>query len=246
MNDRPTAEWSLDSQFDVPRQRPGRRLQRLDPVLTPLRVQLCLDQQPHLHGAARSIRNVVDRVLAALLLLLFLPALLVIATLVSATSTGPVFFRQQRPGQHGTSFSIWKFRTMRVAGTQGLEVDAGATAPGSKDRDDPRITRVGRRLRATSLDELPQLINVLFGQMSLVGPRPLLQHEMTGISDSERRRHLVKPGMTGLWQVSGRSDLSWEERIRLDIHYVENWSPWLDVAILARTVGAVLRRTGAR
>jgi lipopolysaccharide/colanic/teichoic acid biosynthesis glycosyltransferase len=167
---------------------------------------------------------------------------------VRLTSPGPVLYRQERVGRHGRVFRMHKFRTMRV----GAEHEQAALAalnehdgPLFKIRDDPRVTSVGRVLRRWSLDELPQLVDVLTGRMSLVGPRPPLLGEVARYEDDVRRRLLVKPGITGLWQVSGRSDLSWEESVRADLSYVENWHLGLDLRIIARTVGAVLTRSGA-
>jgi lipopolysaccharide/colanic/teichoic acid biosynthesis glycosyltransferase len=157
-------------------------------------------------------------------------------------------FRQVRVGRDGREFQIYKFRTMytdaeaRLAEVAHLNEGDGALF---KMRDDPRVTPVGRWLRRFSLDELPQLINVVLGDMSLVGPRPPLPSEVAQYPADMRRRLVVKPGMTGLWQVSGRADLSWEESIRLDLRYVENWSLTMDLVILARTVTAVLRLSGA-
>lgn len=205
-------------------------------------------EEPQLRGAARFGKALLDRTLAAAMLLVLMPLLLVIGTLIRVTSPGATFFRQRRAGLHGDYFGIWKFRTMHVQPEQlcdHYDIAAELSPLGSKTYDDPRVTRLGRFLRVTSLDELPQLFNVLVGQMSLVGPRPLRQHEVESFADHELRRHLVKPGMTGLWQVSGRSDIGWEERVRLDLYYVENWSPLLDLAILMRTIGVVLRRQGA-
>jgi len=161
---------------------------------------------------------------------------------------GPVIFKQERVGKDGRPFVLYKFRTMVVnaeARLQELRNLNDSDGELFKMRDDPRITPVGRWLRRLSLDELPQLMNVLKGDMSLVGPRPPLAREVAGYPEDMRRRLVVKPGLTGLWQVSGRSDLSWDESIRLDLTYVENWSLVMDLAILARTVSAVVRSSGA-
>jgi lipopolysaccharide/colanic/teichoic acid biosynthesis glycosyltransferase len=177
------------------------------------------------------------------------PAMLVIAVLVRRNSPGPALFRQRRVGRDGREFTLLKFRTMSVdaetrrAGL--LPLNERADGLLFKMRADPRITRVGRFLRRYSLDELPQLINVLTGEMSLVGPRPPLPHEVAGYDDTVWRRMRVKPGLTGLWQVSGRSELSWADSVRLDLSYVDNWSPALDARILLRTVAAVAKGTGA-
>ncbi|WP_412747027.1 sugar transferase [Krasilnikovia sp. MM14-A1004] len=205
-------------------------------------------EHPRLHGGARVVKDLVDRFGAVLLLVLFGPLLLAVALAVRLTSRGPVLFRQVRVGRDGRLFRIFKFRSMyvdaeaRLADLKHLNEHDGVLF---KIRDDPRVTRVGWWLRRLSLDELPQLLNVLAGQMSLVGPRPPLPLEVAAYADDVRRRLAVKPGMTGLWQVSGRSDLPWEEAVRLDLRYVENWSLSLDLVILLRTMTAVLRSSGA-
>jgi lipopolysaccharide/colanic/teichoic acid biosynthesis glycosyltransferase len=161
---------------------------------------------------------------------------------------GPAFYRQVRIGHHGRPFAMHKLRTMEVdahARRRALAaLDEGA-GPLFKVRADPRVTRVGAVLRRFSLDELPQLLNVLTGEMSLVGPRPALPEEVAAYDAATRRRLAVRPGLTGLWQVSGRSDLGWAESVALDLHYVEHWSPALDLRILARTARAVLGGAGA-
>ncbi|MDX6367207.1 MAG: hypothetical protein QOK30_2283, partial [Nocardioidaceae bacterium] len=161
---------------------------------------------------------------------------------------GPVFFRQTRTGRDGLEFPCLKFRTMVVDAEDrlaDLQAEQGLNGLLFKMKDDPRVTPPGRWLRRFSLDELPQLINVLRGDMSLVGPRPPLPCEVAAYDGLTRRRLRVRPGMTGLWQVSGRSDLSWSEAIRLDLYYVDNWSILQDVSILAKTFGAVLGSRGA-
>jgi exopolysaccharide biosynthesis polyprenyl glycosylphosphotransferase len=205
-------------------------------------------EEPEFRGARRLAKEVLDRCAAAMLLLLLGPALLAIATAIRIDSPGPAIFRQTRIGLRGRPFGVTKFRTMR-AGADG-EIAALAhlnegDGPLFKIRQDPRITGVGRWLRRYSLDELPQLWNVLSGSMSLVGPRPPLPSEVERYASEVRRRLLVKPGITGLWQVSGRSDLSWEDAVWLDLHYVENWSVGLDALVLWKTVGAVLSGRGA-
>jgi lipopolysaccharide/colanic/teichoic acid biosynthesis glycosyltransferase len=171
-----------------------------------------------------------------------------IAAVVKVTTPGPVLFRQERVGRHGQTFQMLKFRTM-VEGAEGLLNSLVAENDGNgvlfKKKADPRVTRVGAVLRRYSLDELPQLINIIRGDMSLVGPRPPLASEVDRYGFDMHRRFLVKPGLTGLWQISGRSDLSWDESVRIDIRYVENWSLVLDLVIMWRTVGAVLRGSGA-
>jgi exopolysaccharide biosynthesis polyprenyl glycosylphosphotransferase len=189
-----------------------------------------------------------DRLGAALLLLAGLPVLSALALAVRLGSPGPVLFPQVRVGKDGREFVMYKFRTMypdavaRLIDIRHLNDNDGVLF---KMRDDPRVTPVGRWLRRFSLDELPQLVNVLLGQMSLVGPRPPLPEEVAVYPDDMRRRLAVKPGLTGLWQVSGRADLPWEEAVKLDLRYVENWSFSLDLVILARTVSAVCRGLGA-
>ena len=177
------------------------------------------------------------------------PVFLVIAAGVRLTSPGPVIFRQTRIGRDGREFTMLKFRSMYVdAEARRAELDSlNERSEGLlfKIRDDPRITRFGQLLRALSLDELPQLVNVVSGHMSLVGPRPPLPAEVALYDDDVRRRLLVKPGLTGLWQISGRSDLTWEESVRLDLRYVENWSLSLDLLILWKTAFVVVRSSGA-
>lgn len=205
--------------------------------------------QPQFSGVARVGKRLMDVVGSALLLLLASPALLLIGLLVRLTSRGPAMYRSTRMGVHGQLFTVFKFRSMyQGADLRRAELVAANEVQGGvlfKVRDDPRVTPVGRLLRKFSIDELPQLLNVLGGSMSLVGPRPPLPDEVEQYHSHVHRRLLVKPGMTGLWQVSGRSDLSWDEAVRLDLYYVENWSLALDVAIIVRTVWAVLRSRGA-
>ncbi|WP_434744096.1 sugar transferase [Micromonospora sp. SH-82] len=205
-------------------------------------------EAPEFRGARKLVKGFVDRAAASVALLLFSPLLLGIALAIKIDSRGPVLFRQVRVGQGGEEFGVYKFRTMVVNADELLaELAARNETDGLlfKMRDDPRVTRIGRLLRKWSLDELPQLVNVLFGQMSLVGPRPPLPAEVARYDGDVARRLLVKPGMTGLWQVSGRSDLSWEDGIRLDLYYVENWSLAADLTILWKTVGAVVHGRGA-
>lgn len=205
-------------------------------------------EHPRLIGGRRLIKGVFDVTGAAFLLLLFAPVFLGIAIWIKLDTGGPVFFRQTRVGRDGESFRMFKFRTMHVDAEQRREtMDQSNDFAGVlfKMRHDPRVTRAGRVLRRHSLDELPQLINVLRGEMSLVGPRPPLHAEVEQYPEDMRRRLVVKPGMTGLWQVSGRSDLSWEDSIRLDLRYVENWSLTVDLVILMRTAMVVMRGQGA-
>jgi exopolysaccharide biosynthesis polyprenyl glycosylphosphotransferase len=205
-------------------------------------------EAPELRGGRKLVKYSVDRTLALVATLLALPLLVVIAIAIKMDSPGPVFFRQTRVGHHGREFGVYKFRSMVVDADRMVNHLAGHNETDGlmfKMRRDPRITRVGRILRSWSLDELPQLFNVLRGHMSLVGPRPPLPTEVARYSGDVRRRLLVKPGMTGLWQVSGRSDLSWEDGIRLDLYYVENWSLAADLSILWKTFGAVVKGRGA-
>jgi exopolysaccharide biosynthesis polyprenyl glycosylphosphotransferase len=200
-------------------------------------------------GARRVVKKTVDRVLAVLAAALAMPFLAMIALAVRLDSPGPVLFRQVRVGARGEEFEMLKFRTMCVDAEARLadlasSYDAGNTVL-VKMRRDPRVTRVGRILRRYSLDELPQLLNVLRGDMSLVGPRPPLPQEVEKYEPDAVRRLRVQPGLTGLWQVSGRSELSWDESLRLDLWYVDNWSLMLDIQIIFRTAKAVLRGTGA-
>ncbi|SDY16764.1 Undecaprenyl-phosphate galactose phosphotransferase, WbaP/exopolysaccharide biosynthesis polyprenyl glycosylphosphotransferase [Micromonospora pattaloongensis] len=204
-------------------------------------------EEPTLSGPALLAKNLMDRVAAGLGLLVLLPVFAAIAIAIRISDPGPVFFRQPRVGHEGRTFRVWKFRTMYVDAEDRLAalVDQNETdGMLFKIRQDPRVFPVGRFLRASSLDELPQLINVLKGEMSLVGPRPLPADDGDFLGDV-RRRLLVRPGMTGLWQVSGRSDLSWDEAVRLDLYYVDNWSLAYDLSILWRTIGVVLARKGA-
>jgi lipopolysaccharide/colanic/teichoic acid biosynthesis glycosyltransferase len=185
--------------------------------------------------------------LAILLLILLFPLLVVIALTVRRDG-GPVFYLQERVGAGGRPFRMVKFRSMSADAdkqTAALTSANEAAGPLFKMRKDPRVTAIGAVLRRYSLDELPQLLNVIAGSMSLVGPRPPLVREVETYGPDARRRLMVRPGMTGLWQVSGRSDLSWEETIRLDLRYVENWSIALDAMILWKTVSAVVKGRGA-
>ncbi|HZO68786.1 MAG: sugar transferase [Kribbellaceae bacterium] len=205
-------------------------------------------ERPSVSGGPHLIKSVFDRVVALLLVLFASPVLLAIAIGVKATSRGPVLFRQTRVGRGGAEFSMLKFRSMCVdAEERKAELHALSEGNGVlfKMKQDPRVTPIGRVLRRLSLDELPQLFNVLRGEMSLVGPRPPLPAEVALYAPDDTRRMLVKPGLTGLWQVSGRSDLTWEESVRLDLRYVDNWSMALDLLILCKTARAVLRGGGA-
>jgi exopolysaccharide biosynthesis polyprenyl glycosylphosphotransferase len=199
--------------------------------------------EPRFTGVPRLVKGTIDRVGSALGLLIVGIPLLVVAAAVRLTSPGPALFRQRRVGRGGAEFSVFKLRTMyqdaeeRRAGLKTLNEGDGLLF---KIKDDPRVTPLGRVLRRLSIDELPQLLNVLIGHMSLVGPRPLAV-DGEAFVDHEHRRHLVKPGMTGLWQVSGREQQSWDDAVRLDLYYVENWSLAMDLVILMRTGLAVFR-----
>jgi len=205
-------------------------------------------EQPRFEGWRRVIKHGVDRSVAAFALILLAPVLLSLAVAVRLSGPGPILYRQERVGLNGTSFTMLKFRSMVADADRQLDDLRGDNISDGllfKVRNDPRVTPVGRLLRRLSLDELPQLLNVLRGTMSLVGPRPPLPVEVARYDTSVSRRLLVKPGLTGLWQISGRSDLSWEESVRLDLRYVENWSLALDLLILWKTGRAVLSRSGA-
>jgi exopolysaccharide biosynthesis polyprenyl glycosylphosphotransferase len=205
-------------------------------------------ESPEFRGARKAFKGLIDRTVAFIAILLLTPVFVAIAIAIKIDSRGPVIFRQVRVGRGGHEFDVYKFRSMVVDAHAMLDVLSELSENDGlmfKMRRDPRVTRMGRILRKWSLDELPQLFNVLFGDMSLVGPRPPLPTEVAWYDQDVARRLLVKPGMTGLWQVSGRSDLSWEDGIRLDLYYVENWSLATDVTILWKTIGAVLQRRGA-
>jgi len=206
-------------------------------------------EEPVFTGPQLAIKTAIDRMGAAALLILFSPLFAVVAFFIWHQDHGPVFYRHERIGKDGCVFKMIKFRTMAVnADTllrSLLESNGQVAAPLYKIRSDPRVTPLGSWLRRYSVDELPQLINVFRGEMSLVGPRPQVQFEVDTYSNNVRRRLLVKPGMTGLWQINGRSDLSWEESVRFDLYYVENWSVVSDLIILWRTGRAVLHSSGA-
>ncbi len=199
-------------------------------------------------GARRWVKVAVDRLVAFTMLVLIAPLMATIAVAIAATSEGPVIYRQARVGLRGNEFTMYKFRTMVAdAHARRAELMEFNEKDGVlfKMRKDPRVTRVGGILRRYSLDELPQLVNVLLGHMSLVGPRPPLPEEVAAYPADGHRRLVVKPGVTGLWQVSGRSDLSWEESLRLDLRYVDNWSLALDALIIWKTGRAVIKGSGA-
>lgn len=203
---------------------------------------------PHYSGGKHTLKRLMDITVAATALLALSPLLLVLALIVKADSPGPVLFKQERIGKRGTTFKMLKFRSMVVDAEARLEElstqDEGAGVL-FKIRGDPRVTKCGRWMRKYSLDELPQFWNVLTGSMSLVGPRPPLLREVNGYERHTHRRLLIKPGITGLWQINGRSDLPWDEAVRLDLYYVENWSIAGDLIIMWRTFRAMTKPAGA-
>ena len=203
---------------------------------------------PTFAGADFALKRSFDVLVSALIVVIGLPFWLVIAALVKFTSRGPVFYADERVGLGEENFRMLKFRTM-VAGAAGrqaaLEEVNEASGALNKIRDDPRVTGIGRVLRRFSLDEIPNVINVLRGNMSLVGPRPLPLRDHAKLEPWHRRRSNVLPGMTGLWQIAGRSDLSFDDLVRLDFYYLENWSLWLDITILVKTIPAVFSSRGA-
>jgi Undecaprenyl-phosphate galactose phosphotransferase WbaP len=208
-------------------------------------------KKPLLQAGARSFKRFEDIVLGTAIAVAALPAAALICILIKLDSKGPAIYSHVRIGRNGR-FRVWKFRSMAIDAEAALErylaehPDAAHEWMASRKlKHDPRVTRVGRFLRRTSLDELPQLLNVLAGQMSLVGPRPIVEEEIRHYGSSFSLYTKVTPGLTGLWQVSGRNDTGYSERVMLDTYYVRNWSPWLDVYILARTAVAVLRARGA-
>jgi exopolysaccharide biosynthesis polyprenyl glycosylphosphotransferase len=203
---------------------------------------------PVLVGFDWALKRGFDLFVSAFCLVVFFPIWLAIAAAVKLTSRGPVFYNDRRIGLGEQEFAMLKFRTMHVdAPEQQAELESANEAAGAlfKIRDDPRITRVGRFLRRFSLDEIPNMVNVLRGEMSLVGPRPLPTRDYGLLEEWHHKRYLVLPGMTGLWQISGRSNLSFDDLVRLDFFYLDNWSIWLDISILARTIPAVISQRGA-
>ncbi|MGH2936427.1 MAG: sugar transferase [Gaiellaceae bacterium] len=203
---------------------------------------------PVFAGLDYSVKRAFDIVVSSVLIAIASPFWACVALAVKLDSPGPVFYRDRRVGLGEGEFGMFKFRSMYVDAGQrqaGLEASNEASGPLFKIKDDPRVTRVGKFLRRYSIDELPQVLNVLRGEMSLVGPRPLPLRDYVQLEDWHRKRYLVLPGMTGLWQVSGRIDLSFDDLVRLDFYYLENWSIWLDISILAKTLPAVAARRGA-
>jgi len=204
---------------------------------------------PQLSGPRQVVKDLFDRCAAAFGLFALAPLMLAIAAMIKLSDNGPALFTQTRVGKGGETFKIYKFRTMVVNAeallTEVREENESVGGVLFKIRKDPRITAIGAKLRKSSLDELPQLINVLKGEMSLVGPRPALPEEAAKYADHVRRRLVVKPGLTGMWQVNGRSELSWDESVRMDLRYVENWSFALDMQILWKTVSVMLHGSGA-
>jgi exopolysaccharide biosynthesis polyprenyl glycosylphosphotransferase len=204
---------------------------------------------PQLSGPRQVVKDLFDRFAAAFALCVLAPLMLGIAVIIKLSDNGPALFTQTRVGKGGETFKIYKFRTMVVNAEALLsQIREDNESEGGvlfKIRKDPRITAIGAKLRKSSLDELPQLINVLKGEMSLVGPRPALPEEAAKYADHVRRRLVVKPGLTGMWQVNGRSELSWDESVRMDLRYVENWSFALDMQILWKTISVMLHGSGA-
>lgn len=243
-----TLTLGRDIQFIVPLDLYVRSID-LDGQLLGDGVPYVLLRNPGLTMAARFTKKVMDLVLGLLLMTVLLPIGVVVAMLISLRDGQPVFYTQRRAGKYGKPFRMLKFRTMTMNADdqkpQPVPEKGGTPSPGFKIENDPRITTLGRRLRRWSLDEIPQIINVLRGQMSLVGPRPHPFDEIERYSLLDFERLSVKPGVTGLWQVSGRSNLTWQQQITLDREYVRHWSLSQDLAILLRTVGAVVLRKGA-
>lgn len=215
------------------------------------KAQSALSQRPA-RPDARDLKRAGDACAALALLVFCAPLMGLIALAIKAQDGGPVLFRHVRCGRDGRAFGLWKFRTMRVDAAERLaallEEDPNAEAEWHRTRKlrrDPRVTRLGRVLRRSSLDELPQLLNILRGDMSVVGPRPVMADELSAYGPARAQYEAVRPGVTGLWQVSGRNALSFEERVRLDSAYVSGWSLRADAVILARTVPVVLTAQGA-
>lgn len=205
-------------------------------------------EQPDFSGASRITKRLLDLILSIVGLIIISPFLIVIALVIKFYDRGSVLYFQKRIGQNNKEFTVYKFRTMYEGSHEQrakIMADTNKDPRLAKDPQDPRVTKPGLFLRRWSIDEIPQIINVIKGEMSLVGPRPPLAEEVNKYEKSETRRLLVKPGLTGLWQVSGRSELDWEDAVRLDLYYVENWSLTLDILIIIRTAAAVWRGEGA-
>jgi exopolysaccharide biosynthesis polyprenyl glycosylphosphotransferase len=205
-------------------------------------------EQPDFSGASRVTKRLLDLVLSIFGLIFISPFLIIIALVIKIYDRGSILYTQKRIGQNNKEFVVYKFRTMEEGSHQQrakIMAETNKDPRLAKDPQDPRVTKPGLFLRRWSIDEIPQIINVLKGEMSLVGPRPPLVEEVAKYEKSETRRLLVKPGLTGLWQVSGRSELDWEDAVRLDLYYVENWSLTLDLLIIIRTAAAVWRGEGA-
>jgi exopolysaccharide biosynthesis polyprenyl glycosylphosphotransferase len=203
---------------------------------------------PRLDNTQRGLKRLLDVVVSLFGLILLSPLLFMVAILIKATSSGPVLFAQKRVGADEKVFLCYKFRSMYTdAEERQAELEAQNEADGAifKIKNDPRVTPVGRFIRRWSIDELPQLINVLLGEMSLVGPRPLPLRDYERMGELHKKRLAAVPGITGYWQTSGRSELSFEDMVRLDVYYIENWSLSLDIKIILKTVDAVLRGKGA-
>jgi exopolysaccharide biosynthesis polyprenyl glycosylphosphotransferase len=205
-------------------------------------------EQPVFSGVSRVTKRLLDLVLSVIGLIIISPFLLIVALIIKFYDRGSIFYTQKRIGQNNKEFSVYKFRTMYEGSHEQrgkIMAETNKDPRLAKDPQDPRVTKPGLFLRRWSIDEIPQIINVLKSEMSLVGPRPPLAEEVNQYEKSEKRRLLVKPGLTGLWQVSGRSELDWEDAVRLDLYYVENWSLTLDILIIIRTAAAVWRGEGA-
>lgn len=203
--------------------------------------------EPSLTGPKRALKRALDLAVAVPAFVLLLPVFAVIVVAIKLDTLGGAFYVSDRVGRSGQTFRCIKFRTM-ILGADAMRDDVIGDPDeqiADRYRDDPRVTRAGRVLRRWSLDELPQLINILAGSMSLVGPRPLLPTELSLLGDADHRRHLTKPGLTGLWQISGRKEVSWDDRMRMDLHYIEEWSIALDLVIIAKTAKAVITGHGA-
>jgi exopolysaccharide biosynthesis polyprenyl glycosylphosphotransferase len=210
------------------------------PVVTLIRTPM--------RGIGFIAKRMFDMIVACILLLILSPVLLITGILIKLSSEGPAIYKQQRIGKHGRLFNMYKFRSMVVDADKllrDLELNNEVDGLAFKIKNDPRITPVGKFIRKYSIDELPQLINVLVGDMSLVGPRPPVPHEVERYGDWEWRRLEVLPGMTGLWQVSGRSDLSFQQWMNMDVYYIENWSLGLDIKIMFKTISVVMKGEGA-